>query len=92
MVYDVLIVYIIHHLVTTAIIIKVLTAVISTYMSTKEIVTHAVGRNIDCIKKTAVMILHEVNNIVSLRCINVHQNIIEIHINRDSVYLVGLFA
>ena len=89
MVYDVLIVYIIHHLVITTVAIKVATVAISTYMSTKEIVTHAVGRNIDCIKKTAVMILHEVNNIVSLRCINVHQNEIKIHINRYSVYFNG---
>lgn len=92
MVYDVLIVYIIHHLMTTAVIIEVLTAVMSTYMSTKEIVTHAVGRNTDCIKKAVVILHHEVNNVIPLRCINVHQEIVEIHINRDSVYLMGLFA
>ena len=92
MIYDVLIVYIIHHLMTTAVIIEVLTAVISTYMSTKEIVTHAVGRNTDCIKKTVVILHHEVNNVIPLRCINVHQQIIEKHINRDSVYFNGFIC
>ena len=89
MVYDVLIVYIIHHLMTTAVIIKVLTVVISTYMSTKEIVTHAVGRNTDCIKKAVVILHHEVNNVIPLRCINVHQHVIKKHNNHYSVYFNG---
>ena len=66
MIYDVLIVYIIHHLMITTVAIKIATAIILTYMSTKEIVTHAVGRNTDCIKKAVVILHHEVNNIIPL--------------------------
>ena len=92
MVYDVLIVYIIHHLVITTVAIKIATVAISTYMSTKEIVTHAVGRNIDCIKKTVVVLHHEVNNVIPLRCINVHQHVIKKHNNHYSVYFNGFIC
>lgn len=92
MVYDVLIVYIIHHLVVTTVAIKVATVAISTYMSTKEIVTHAVRCNTDCIKKAVVILHHEVNNVIPLRCINVHQDKVKKHNNHYSVYFMGLFA